>query len=201
MGNLANPDYLEKTAKSRRDWDIPRNKTELQSFLEFANYYRDVIYWHAKLVAPLHAMTRKGTSFLWGEEQKRAFNSIKVALMEATALAQPDTEGEFVLDTDASDVAISGIHQQWQGPPENRKLQPIVFVRKKTNSQQANYGALRLEMYAAYYFSLNITAIYVLGPPKYRQSPSQDSETPYLARYTQKHRTLGWPVPDLPASA
>ena len=59
-----------------------------------------------KTSSPLHAITGAASSFLWGEEQQRAFNSIKVALMEATALAQPDTEGEFVLDTDASGVAI-----------------------------------------------------------------------------------------------
>ena len=33
--------------------------------------------------------------------------------MEATALAQPDTEGQFILDTDAGGVAISGILHQW----------------------------------------------------------------------------------------
>ena len=49
-----------------RDWDIPRNKTELQSFLGFANHYRDLIPWHAKLVAPLHAITGTGTTVLWG---------------------------------------------------------------------------------------------------------------------------------------
>ena len=50
------------------------------------------------------------------------------------ALAQPDTEGEFVLDTDATGVAISGILHQWQGLPENRKLRPIVFGSKKLTS-------------------------------------------------------------------
>ena len=99
-------------------------------------------------------MTDTGSPFLWGEEQQRAFNSIKVALMEATALAQPDTEGEFVLDTDASGVAISGILHQWQGPPESRKLRPIVYGSKKLTSTQAKYGAPKLEMYAAYYFNL-----------------------------------------------
>ena len=45
-----------------------------------------------------------------GSEQQQAFNEIKNALIEATALAHPDSEGEFVLDTDA--VAISGILHQ-----------------------------------------------------------------------------------------
>ena len=41
----------------------------------------------------------------------------KKGLIEATALEQPDFEGAFVLDTDASAVAMSGILYQWQGPP------------------------------------------------------------------------------------
>ena len=153
LGRVVSADDIKpdpKAVAKLKDWEIPRTKTELQSFLGFANYYRDFIPWHAKLVAPLHAMTGAGSPFLWGEEQQRAFNSIKVALMEATALAQPDTEGEFVLDTDASGVAISGILHQWQGPPESRKLRPIVFGSKMLTSTQAKYGAPKLEMYAAY---------------------------------------------------
>ena len=41
-----------------------------------------------------------------------------MVLIEAIALAQPDSEGELVLDTDASAVTISGILHQWQGPLE-----------------------------------------------------------------------------------
>ena len=66
---------------------------------------------------PLHAITGLGATFAWGDEQQHAFNAIKLALIEATALAQLDSEGEFVLDTDASAVTISGFLPQWQGPP------------------------------------------------------------------------------------
>ena len=101
-----------KAVAKLRDWDIPRNKTEMQSFLGFANYYREFIPWHAKLVEPLHAVTGLNATFAWGPDQQKAFNEIKKALIETTALAQPDSEGEFVLDTDASAVAISGILHQ-----------------------------------------------------------------------------------------
>ena len=74
--------------------------------------------------------------------------------MEATALEQPNNEGEFVLVTDASVVAISGILHQWQGPPESRTLRPIVVGIKKQTSTQAKKEAPKLEMYAAYYFIL-----------------------------------------------
>ena len=96
-----------KAVAKLRDWEIPRNKTQSQSFLEFANYYREFIPWHAKLVALLHAVTGLNVTFTWGPEQQKAFNEIKKAPIEATALAQPDSEGEFVLDTDASAVAIA----------------------------------------------------------------------------------------------
>ena len=134
-----------KAVVKLRDWEIPRNKTEMQSFLGFANYYREFIPWHAKLVAPLHAITGLNATFAWGPEQQTAFNEIKKALIEATALAQPDSEGEFVLDTDASAVAISGILHQWQGPPGERRLRPIVYGSKKLTTTQAKYGAPNLK--------------------------------------------------------
>ena len=68
------------------------------------------------------------------------------------AFAQPDSESEFVLDTNASAVAISGILHQWQGPPRERRLRPIVYGSKKLTATQAKYRAPKLEMYAAYHF-------------------------------------------------
>ena len=141
-----------KVISKVRDWEIPRTKTEMQSFLGFANYYREFVPWHAKVVAPLHAVTGLNVTFAWGPEQQKAFNEIEKALIEATALAQPDSEEEFVLDNDASSVAISGILHQWQGPPGQRRRRPIVYGSKKLTTTQAKYGAPKLEMYAAYYF-------------------------------------------------
>ena len=69
------------------DWGISRNKTEKQSFWGFANYYREFIPRHAKLVAPLHAVAGLNVTFAWGPEQHKAFNEIKKTLIEATALA------------------------------------------------------------------------------------------------------------------
>ena len=59
-----------KAVSKLRDWEVPRNKTELQSFLGFAKYYREFIPWHAKLVAALHAITGLGAIFAWGDEQQ-----------------------------------------------------------------------------------------------------------------------------------
>ena len=85
-------------------------------------------------------------------EQQQSFNEIKKALIEATVLAQPDSEGDIVLETDAGAVTISGILHQWQGPPGDRSLRPIFYGNKTLTATQAKYGAPKLEMYAAYHF-------------------------------------------------
>ena len=163
-----------KTVVKMRDWDIPRSKTEMQSFLGFANHYREFIPWHAKLVAPLHTITGVNATFTWGSEQQQAFNEIKKALIEATALAQTDSEGEFVLDTDASAVAISGNLHQWQGPPGDRRLRPSVNGSKKLTGTQAKYGASKLKMNAAYHFVVK-------------------SQKPQLSMSTKSHFASGQP--------
>ena len=95
------------------------------------------------MVDPLHAITGIKATFVWGFEQQLAFNEIKKALIDATALAQPDSDGKF-----ASAVAILGILHQWQGPPGKRRLRPIVYGSKKLTATRAKYGAPKLEMYA-----------------------------------------------------
>ena len=66
-----------KAAAKLRDWEIPGNKTKMQNFLGFANYYREFIPWHAKLVALLPVITGIKATFAWGSEQQLAFNEIK----------------------------------------------------------------------------------------------------------------------------
>ena len=68
--------------------------------------------------------------FAYGSEQQQISNEIKV-LIEATALAQPDSDDEFVLIADASAVAVSGILHEWQGPPRKRCLRSFVCGSKK----------------------------------------------------------------------
>ena len=66
MGRVASAEGIKRDSKAvskQRDWELPMNKTELQSFLGFANYYRDFIPWHAKFVAPLHAISGLGATF------------------------------------------------------------------------------------------------------------------------------------------
>ncbi len=74
----------------------------------FANYYREFLKGHSELVEPMTRSIKKGLDFVWNDEAEKAFELTKEKLCSAPVLALPRQEGTFILDTDASDVAISG---------------------------------------------------------------------------------------------
>ena len=135
-----------------REWLPPRNKEELQSFLGFANYYRDFVPFHAAKVQPMQELLKKNQHFSWERRHQEAFDSVKRALSDATTVAAPNEQGRFVLDTDVSKVAIAGILHQEQEYNGKTILRPIVYGSKSLTKTQLNYGAPKLEMYAVFYF-------------------------------------------------
>ena len=91
------------------DWPAPRTVKELQSFLGLANYYNRFIRTFANIAAPLHALLCKDAPFVWGVAQEKAFNDVKSALVSAPVLQLPDFSRDFVVDVDASDIAIGAV--------------------------------------------------------------------------------------------
>ena len=72
------------------DWPIPRNVSELRSFLGLASYYRRFIKDFAKIAVPLHRLTEKNKPFVWSESCLEAFNELKRELTNHPILAYPD---------------------------------------------------------------------------------------------------------------
>ena len=120
-----------ETVEAVLTWKAPRTDTQLMSFLGFANYYRQFIKGYADEVYPMQKlMPNKGKKFEWNEEAQAAFENIKRELCEAPVLGMPTDKGMYVLDTDASVVAISGrLHQEqeWNG---GAVLRPNAYDRK-----------------------------------------------------------------------
>ena len=73
-----------------QEWSPPRNKEELQSFLGFANYYRDFVPFHAAKVQPMQELLKKNQHFRLECKHKEAFDSVKQALADASTLAAPN---------------------------------------------------------------------------------------------------------------
>ena len=134
-----------------QEWMPPKNLEELQSFLGFANYYRNFLPFHAAKVQPKQELIKKNQHFHWEARHQEAFDAVKQALANATVLAALDEKGRFVLDTDASAVVIAGILHQEQEHNGKIIMRPIVYGSKSLTKTQLNYGSPKLEMYSVFY--------------------------------------------------
>ncbi len=81
----------------------------------------------------MNQVVKKNQGFQCTEEAKQAFELAKRRLCSAPVLALPRQAGTFNLDTDASDVAISGILQQEQEKDGKIKVRPIASGSKMLN--------------------------------------------------------------------
>lgn len=59
----------------------------------------------------MYAVTGKNR-FYWGDEQQSAFDKVKLALTSAPVLTFPNKDGQFILDTDASEFALGAELEQ-----------------------------------------------------------------------------------------
>ena len=150
-------------------WKAPKTDTQLMSFLGFANYYREFIKWYADKIYPMQRLMRnKGKNFTWTDEAQVSFENIKRELCEAPVLGMPTEKGMFVLDTDASVVAISRIlhqEQEWNG---RTVLRPIAYGSKVLSDTEMKYGAPKAEMFAVITFVEKYRAYLGSAPFKLR---------------------------------
>ena len=98
-GLRPNPDNIQKLM----DWPVPGNVTEVRGFLGLGNYYHRFVHNYSQIAQPLIDLTHKGKSFNWSLDCQKAFDTIKNILSSAEVMAFPADEGEYILDTDASD--------------------------------------------------------------------------------------------------
>ena len=149
LGRTVNRHGVRPDPEAVLTWKAPRTDTQLLSLLGFANYYRDFIKAYADKVYPMQKLMRnKRKKFEWNDEAQVAFENIKRELSEAPVLCMPTEKGMYVIDTDASVVAISGIlhqEQEWNG---RTVLRPIAYGSKVLSDTEMKYGAPKAEMFA-----------------------------------------------------
>lgn len=108
-GLRANPEKIHAIVEYER----PTTVTKLRRFLGMANYYRRFIDEFSGITSPLTELLKTKSKILgWNDEAEEAFNKIKEKLISAPILSCPDFSKEFVIQTDASDVAVAGILTQ-----------------------------------------------------------------------------------------
>ena len=128
------------------EWPEPTNRREVQSFLGFANFYRRFIQDFSKHARPLFDLTRKDTSWTWGEPQRSAFRKIKDLVTSAPVLALPADDQPFRVEADSSDFATGAVLSQLSS--EDGKWHPIAYYSKSLSETERNYEIHDKEMLA-----------------------------------------------------
>ena len=126
-------------------WPVPKNQTELKGFLGLAGYYRRLVKEFASIAVPLNKMTSRKTPYEWGKEQQEAFVKLKLAITTAPVLGKPNYEKDWVLDVDASDVALGAVLGQEQ---EDMEVHPVYFWSRQLSKSEKNYSVTDRECLA-----------------------------------------------------
>ena len=101
------------------------------------------------VAAPLHELTKKSVEFVWTIVHAEAFQFLKGALAEQLTLSYPvKGDGDFILDTDASNYAIGAALHQLQNGEE--KL--LRFASRCLNTAEKNSCTTRKELPAVVNF-------------------------------------------------
>jgi len=128
-----------------RDFPPPKDAKGIARFVGMVNFYRRFIPNIAELAAPLNLLRRKGAKFTWGEEQQTSFDLLKEAIMQPPVLAMPDFGRKFILQTDASSVAVAAVLSQ----EVDGVRQPIAYAsRTLTHCEKKSSSVYELECLA-----------------------------------------------------
>jgi len=131
--------------KAIQDWESPKSVRGVQSFLGFANFYRQFIQEYAKIALPISSLVRKDEAFKWTAEAEQAFVRMKKMFVTAPMLKQFDPEQNTILETDASTWSIGGTLMQFDN---EGVLRPCAFYSKKNLPAECNYEIYDKEMLA-----------------------------------------------------
>ena len=150
LGFILSPDGLTMDpAKIQviQDWPEPRKIRDIQSFLDFANFYRRFIYNYSDIVIPLTRLTRKGTPWHFSDDCQNAFTAIKKAFTCALVITHWVPDVQITVETDASDYAVAAILSITLSDGE---IHPVAFYSRTLTTSELNYDTHDKELLAIY---------------------------------------------------
>jgi len=133
--------------KTIQEWPEPRKVKDIQSFLEFANFYRRFIFNYSDIVILLTRLTRKDTPWNFDENCRRAFNTLKQAFTSAPILMHWVSDAQLVVETDTSDYALAAILSIMT---KDNEIHPVAFHSRTFSALELNYDVYDKELLAIF---------------------------------------------------
>ena len=140
-GISSDPSTVERV----KNFFQPRTVKQLKSFLELAGYYRKFIKGFSQIASPLFKLLRNNITFVWTQEQEKAFQELKHKLTSAPILIYPDFTRKFYLYTDASDNGLGAVLAQHDADGKERV---IAYASVTLKPSEKNYSTTEKEALA-----------------------------------------------------
>src|SRR4051794_8962314 len=122
----------------------PRDVKGIRSILCHAGFYRRFIKDFSKISKPLTNLLQKGVPFVFDDDCKEAFETLKKALITAHIVQPPDWNLPFEIMCDASDFAVGAV----LGQRVDKKLNVIHYASKTLDAAQNNYATTEKDFFA-----------------------------------------------------
>ena len=191
---------LESKVEAIRNFPQPTSQQQLRQFLGLVNFYHRFLPNCATKLQPLNALLAhpkdKSTPIVWNAQAVAAFATIKEALADATLLSHPKADAPTCIMTDASDVAVGGVLQQYI----DGDWHPIAYFSRGLKSAETRYSTFDRELLAVYlairhfrYFvegrQFHILTdhkplVYALTTCSDKHSPRQARHLDFIAQFT-----------------
>ena len=125
----------------------PDTQRKLREFTGLLNFYHRFIPRCAHIIQPLYALLSGHTKELhWTTEASDAFQKAKDALTQATLLNHPVLDAPTCIMTDASEIAVGAVLQQYI----DQKWRPISYFSRKLTQTESCYSTFDRELLAIY---------------------------------------------------
>jgi len=128
-----------------KNFQPPRTKKQVQSFLGFINFYRKFIRDLSQDTEHLSVLTKKKSKWVWNTTQQRAFEDIKQKFLADIIIQFPDFTKAFYLNTDASTTHLGAELYQINDAGQH---QTLGFASRTLNNAEQNYSTTELELLA-----------------------------------------------------
>ena len=129
----------------------PDTYTKIKAFVGLVGHYRHFIKGFAHIAAPLYDLTsgqnkdKKKEHVDLTPEAREAFDTLKVACLQAPILASPDFDKPFLLETDASGKGLGAVLSQKQ---DDGRFHPIAYASRVMNPVEQKYHSNKQEFLA-----------------------------------------------------
>nr|XP_055048287.1 uncharacterized protein K02A2.6-like [Misgurnus anguillicaudatus] len=124
------------------DAPIPKNVSQLRSFLGLLNYYGRFIPNIATLLKPLHKLLCHENNWKWTSECQESFIKAKETLLGSNALTHFDPALPIQLACDASPYGVGAVLSHIM---PNGQERPIAFASRSLSKAEANYAQIERE--------------------------------------------------------